>query len=164
MSQILSNFKANIFFLATLVSRVFLQTLVVVPGKHASVFGIVGGITIGWLSSRSSNRKTIDCINFAILGALYSFCAALISKHIEVRFISSMLIGFSWVILELQARYDEKILQIKNDNILFSISAITYSLLGLIPFIGTAIFSIMIRLNNFFFQKRTVAAQQKINN
>lgn len=139
---VITNLKITVSILFAIFSRTMLQTLTVVPGKHAILFGVIGGVMFGWQAAKNGNKETITCLNFAVLGGLYSLSAAIIGSILPIKFATSILIGFSWVIIVLQAEYNEKICYISKDQIKLSLKSILFGLLGSIPFIGFSLFYI----------------------
>lgn len=161
-SNFFNNLKAFLSLVAGILARIILQTLAVVPGIHALFFGIAGGLLFGWYGAKSSQSKFWDCLHYAILGALYSLAAALIGSNIPIKFATSVALGITWVILELQAKYKQKIISIEEENIQFSFNGIMFLLIGAIPFVGFAIFDILVKIQSYAAQY--AAIEVKTNN
>jgi hypothetical protein len=146
-----------------LFSRTLLQTLAVVPGIHAILFGVLGGIVFGWQAAKNS-ENIWEKLNYVLLGFFYSLTAAIIGSELPFYFASSMAVGFSWAVLELQAKYKLQIVYFNNNNIKFSINTLLYSLIGAIPFIGFTLFDIMMVTYKWVKNRQLAFAMQVVNN
>lgn len=142
-SEVLKNIKIITYFIFFFFVRIGLQTLVVVPGRHAMLFGVIGGIIFGWIAAKSAKQQLWEKLGFATLGALYSLAAAIIGSWINLRFSSSIAVGIAWTSLELQAKYNERIFYLDADNIRLSLNAILSTLIGALPFVGYALFDLV---------------------
>ncbi|MEQ9116409.1 MAG: hypothetical protein RLN62_06405 [Rickettsiales bacterium] len=149
---------------SSMAARLTMQTLVVVPGFHSFFFGAIGGALFGWFGAKHAERKFWDCAYFAFIGVLYSLSAAITGTLFPFKFATSILMGFAWVILELQAKYSQKIVTVTEDSIQFSFSRICYTLVGAIPFAGFAVFDLIVKIQSILPAYKTVEVESANNN